>query len=72
MVSLRARKTHYSEAEAARALGITVEQLRALILHHIVDSEQDLRNIPRASFQPSDLLVLKLLSGLQNTPTTTR
>ena len=56
------RKTHYSETEAAKALGISVEELRTLLLDHIVDDEEDLRNVPKANFHPSDLLVLRLLS----------
>lgn len=48
---------HYSEDEAAEALGITVQQLHTLILHHIVDKEEDLRNVPRAMFHPADSAV---------------
>ncbi len=65
-------KTHYSEAEAAHALGMTVKQLRELILHHIVDGIDDLEKAPAAVFQPSDLLVLRLLSGHPPAPTALR
>lgn len=57
------KKSHYSEAEAAKALGISIDQLHALILNHIVENSEDLRNVPRAIFHPSDLLVLRLLAG---------
>ena len=63
MVQGKIRKTNYSEAEAARVLGISVEQLRSLIRNHILEHEEDVPNIPRASFHPSDLLLLRLLAG---------
>jgi hypothetical protein len=56
-------KTQYSEVEAAQELGMTVEQLRVLIRNHIAQSDEDLNHIAMASFHPSDLLVLKLLAG---------
>lgn len=55
-------KSHYSEVEAAEQLGITVTQLRTMIRSHVVDHDADLTNVPRTSFQPSDLLVLRLLA----------
>jgi len=56
-------KTQYSEAEAAQELGVTVEQLRVLIRKHIAQSDEDLAHIAVASFHPSDLLILKILTG---------
>ncbi|MGA2882618.1 MAG: hypothetical protein ABSG13_27000 [Bryobacteraceae bacterium] len=56
-------KTQYSEGEAAQELGITVEELRVLIRKHIAKSDEDLMHIAMASFHPSDLLVLKILTG---------
>ena len=56
-------KTQYSETEAAQELGLTVEQLRALIRSHIAQSDEDLTHIAVASFHPSDLLVLKILAS---------
>ena len=61
-------KGQYSEREAAMELGVSVEQLRSLIRSHIVESDEDLNNVPIASFHPSDLLVLKILSGLSLHP----
>ena len=63
MVPSKAVRTYYSESEAAETLGITVDQLRRLILDHIVETEEDLKNMPQASLYPSDLLVLRLLAG---------
>jgi hypothetical protein len=62
-------KTQYNEAEAAHELGITVEQLRVLIRHHIAQSDEDLHHIAMASFHPSDLLILRILAGQSTVPT---
>jgi hypothetical protein len=59
----KANKTQYSEPEAAQELGVTVEQLRALIRSHIAQTDEDLNHVAIATFHPSDLLVLKLLAG---------
>jgi hypothetical protein len=55
------RKSQYSEAEAARDLGITVEHLRAIIRSHVTDHSEDLNNVPSTTFQASDLVILRLL-----------
>jgi hypothetical protein len=65
----KAPKTQYSEQEAAKELGVSVEQLRTLIRSHIAQTDEDLNNVAVASFHPSDLLLLKLLSGLKGNPT---
>ena len=65
----KSSKTQYSEQEAARELGITVEELRRLVRSHIADSDEDLNNMAVASFHPSDLLLLKLLAGGKGNPT---
>jgi hypothetical protein len=49
--------------EAAQELGVTVEQLRVLIRNHIAKTDEDLAHIAVATFHPSDLLVLKILTG---------
>ena len=68
LLASRLLKGQYSEREAAEELGVSVEQLRSMIRSHIVDSDEDLNNVPIASFHPSDLLVLKILSGLSLHP----
>lgn len=71
MLSLASRlsKSQYSEREAAEELGVSVDQLRSLIRSHIVETDEDLNNVSIASFHPSDLLVLKLLSNVSDDPT---
>ena len=59
----RPAKSQFSEPEAAAELGITVEALRKMIRSHVVDRDEDLGNVPATTFQPSDLLVLRLLAG---------
>jgi hypothetical protein len=59
----RTGKSQYSESEAAEELGISIEQLRSMIRSHVVDRDEDLSNIPSTTFQPSDLLILRLLAG---------
>lgn len=56
-------KTHYSESEAAAILGLSVEELRQLIRANILDGDADVTNIAGAVFQPSDLLVLRMILG---------
>ena len=65
----RTGKSQYSETEAAEELGISIEQLRSMIRSHVVERDEDLTNVPVTTFQPSDLLVLRLLSGMR-TPAT--
>ena len=57
-------KSQYSEQEAAEELGVSVTQLRSMIRSHVVDREEDLTNVPVTTFQPSDLLILRLLAGM--------
>ena len=40
-------------------------QLRTMIRSHVVDHDEDLTNVPVTQFQPSDLLILRLLAGKQ-------
>lgn len=64
----RTVKMQYTEVEAAEELGITVTELRTMIRHHVVEQEEDVRNVPQTTFQPSDLLVLRLLGGSKFSP----
>jgi len=63
MIATRPQKSHYTETEAAEALGVTVEHLRFMVRSHLIQADEDMANLTVAGFQPSDLLVLKLLSG---------
>ena len=69
ILAIKSSKTQYTEQEAASELGISVAELRTLIRSHIAESDEDLNNVSVASFHPSDLLALKLLSGVKGNPT---
>jgi len=60
----RTGKSQYSEVEAAEELGVSVEQLRVMIRSHVIDRDEDLNNVPVTTFQPSDLLILRMLAGM--------
>jgi hypothetical protein len=64
MALTKTGKSQYSEVEAAEELGISVTQLRSMIRNHVVERDEDLTNVAVTTFQPSDLLVLRLLAGL--------
>lgn len=64
IVSSRPAKSQYTEVEAAEELGISLDQLRTMIRSHVVERDEDLNNIPVITFQPSDLLILRLLGGM--------
>jgi hypothetical protein len=63
MPNTRPLKSHYSESEAAASLGVSVDELRHMVRLHIVSDEEDITKLPITTFQPSDLLILRLLSG---------
>lgn len=69
----RPQKSHYSESEAAVALGLSVDELRTLVRSHILkNNEEDATNVPSATYQPSDLLILRMvLRGLNTSPVET-
>ncbi|MEO8099266.1 MAG: hypothetical protein ABI811_16295 [Acidobacteriota bacterium] len=60
-------KSQYTEAEVAEELGISVAQLRTMIRSHVVDRDEDLSNVPATTFQASDLVILRLLTGMRST-----
>jgi hypothetical protein len=62
MQTIRQAKSQYSEVEAAEELGVSITQLRTMIRSHVVERDEDLTNVPVTTFQPSDLLVLRLLA----------
>jgi hypothetical protein len=70
MVS-RTGKSQFTELEAAEELGVSVDRLRTLIRSHIITSDEDVPNISIATFQPSDLLLLRLLAAQNGIPNAT-
>jgi DNA-binding transcriptional MerR regulator len=58
-------KVQYSETDAAQILGVSVDQLRILVKNHIV-KEEEVGCGTVSIFQPADLLVLRILSGMSS------
>jgi DNA-binding transcriptional MerR regulator len=58
-------KVQYSESDAAQILGVSIDQLRILVKNHIV-KEEEVGNGSVSIFQPADLLVLRILSGMSS------
>lgn len=54
---------YYSAAEAARLLGISIDELRSMVSEHIGAGPEDLKNLGTAEFQLSDVVLLRHLSG---------
>jgi DNA-binding transcriptional MerR regulator len=58
-------KVQYSETDAANILGVSIDQLRTLVKNHIV-KEEEVGSGTVSIFQPADLLVLRILSGMSS------
>ena len=56
-------KSHYTELEVAAELGVSVDHLRSLIRTHIIPKEDEVKHTSVVTFQPSDLLLLRLLAS---------
>jgi hypothetical protein len=59
----RAPKSYFSETEAARSLGISIEEFRSLVKRHIVDRDEDMTNVSVTTYHACDLVVLRWLTG---------
>ncbi len=58
----RPARGYYTESEAARVLGVSVEALRSLVRQHVLSSDPESEShLPMTTFQPSDLLLLRFL-----------
>ena len=69
MLMTRPAKSQYTEVEAAEELGVSVEHLRNIVRNHVVERVEDADNLSVTAFQPSDLLILRLLAGMPTNPT---
>jgi DNA-binding transcriptional MerR regulator len=61
-------KSHYSEVEVAAELGVSVKELRSLIRMHVIPKEDEIKHTSVLTFQPSDLLLLRLLATQATAP----
>lgn len=62
-IPVKSATAQYTEAEAAVALGLSVEEMRILIREHIVKSEEEPGANFVGTFQASDIVLLRLLAG---------
>ncbi|HEY3442592.1 MAG TPA: hypothetical protein VGK29_17665 [Paludibaculum sp.] len=62
MTNQRPAKGYFTEAEAAKALNLSLPQFRILVRRHIIVTDDEMANLPMTSFQPSDLVVLRMLA----------
>jgi len=69
MLMTRPAKSQYTEVEAAEELGVSVEHLRNIVRNHVVERVEDAENLSVTAFQPSDLLILRMLAGMPTNPT---
>ncbi len=63
MRTTRPPKGYYNETEAARALGVTLDEFRGLVRDHLLEDDEQMANLPRMYFQASDLVVLRMLAS---------
>ena len=68
-VTTKAAKTFFNEIEAAKNLGISVEEFRVALKRYIVDRDEDLQNAAMTTFHPSDILLLRLMLHKRIAPT---
>ena len=62
IATTKPQKTHYSAEEAATALGVSIDQLHALIRQHLAVEDGEMSNVVQTQFQASDLLLLRFLT----------
>jgi DNA-binding transcriptional MerR regulator len=58
--------SEYTEAEAAEKLGVSIDQLRAMVRMHILQEDGDPKDLSMTVFQRSDLLILRLFLEWQS------
>ena len=56
-------RSQYTENQVAHELGVSVEYLRALIRERIMPNDDDVHQISVLTFEPSDVLLLRLLAS---------
>ena len=58
---LSTRKSEYTVQEAARVLEVSFDELRSLLIRHVLDEMDSIENIPKMRFTPADLVMLSLV-----------
>ena len=60
-------KTEFNIEEAAGVLGLSASELRSLLIRHVLDEPEGIRNLPKMRFRPADLVMLSLVSSTAQT-----
>ncbi len=68
----KAQKIQYSEHEAADLLGVSIDQLRSLVRDYIVKDATASVDTSVPTYHPSDLVVLRILTGMSRGAETVR
>ena len=62
-MTTKTQRAPYSEQETATMLGVSVDHLRSMVKAYVV-KDDDMPEDWIAALQPSDLLLLRVLSGM--------
>jgi hypothetical protein len=57
-LQLPTSKSEYTIDEAASVLGISANELRSLLIRHVLDETEAIKNLPKMKFRPADLIML--------------
>lgn len=68
MTTTKPAKSQYSETEAAAVIGVSVEDLRNIIQHHITGKQEAGDETKATWFRPSDLALLRILVRQHRAP----
>ena len=60
-LSLPSGKAEFSFQEAATALGLSSEELEALVARHLTDDRDGTSGLARMRFRPADLILLNMM-----------
>ncbi len=63
-LSLPTSKAEFNIEEAAHVLGLSASELRSLLIRHVLDEPEGIRNLPKMRFRPADLVMLSLVAGV--------
>jgi hypothetical protein len=61
-LSLPTSKAEYNIEEAAKVLGISAAELRSLLIRHVLDEPDGVKNLPKMRFRAADLIILSMVS----------
>ena len=68
MAQVRTAKAQYSEHEAALEVGVSIEELRTLVQRIAGADENGALAMPGATYQASDLVMLKIMARMSGLP----